>query len=62
MQVHHINRQVSESNRFLDEYADIFKKELGLLRDTEATITVEQSALPRFHKHRPIPFALNSRN
>ena len=36
MQVHHINRQVSESNRFLDEYADIFKKELGLLRDTDS--------------------------
>ena len=45
-------------NRFLDEYADIFKKELGLLRDIEATITVEQSGLPQFYKHRPIPFAL----
>ena len=50
-QVHHINHQVSEANGFLDEYADIFKKELGLLRDT---ITVEQSALPRLHKHQPI--------
>ena len=59
MQVHHINHQVSESNRFLAGY--IFKKELGLLRDIEATITVEQSALPRFHKHRPIPFALKDK-
>ena len=61
MQVHHINHQVSESDRFLDEYADIFKKELGLLRDIEANITVEQLALPQFHKHRPIPFALKDK-
>ena len=36
--------QVSECNSLLDEYADIFKKELGLLRDIEASITVEQIA------------------
>ena len=53
--------QVSESNSLLDEYADIFKKELGLLRDIEASITVEQMAVPQFHKHRPIPFALKDK-
>ena len=61
MQLHHIDHQLSDSNKFLNEYADIFKKELGLLRDIEATITVEQSAVPRFHKHRPIPFALKDK-
>ena len=60
-QLHHIDHQVSESDRFLNEYADLFRKDLGLLRDIEATITVEQSAVPRFHKHWPIPFALREK-
>ena len=47
--------------RFLNGYADIFKKELGLLQDIEATVTVEQSAVPRFHKHQPIPFSLKEK-
>ena len=34
---------------------------MGLLGNIEATITVEQSALPRLHKHRPIPFALKDK-
>ena len=53
LQMHNSNHQLSESYRFFNEYADIFKKELGLLQDY--SITVEQSTVPQFHKHRPIP-------
>ena len=49
MQLHHIDHQLSESDRVHDEYADIFKKESWLLHDIEATTTVEQSAAPQFH-------------
>ena len=61
MQLHHIDQQLSESSRFLNEYADIFKKELGLLRDIEATVSVEQGAISRFHKYQPVPFALREK-
>ena len=43
------------------EYANLFKKELGLLRGIEADVSVEQSATPRFHKCRPVPFALRDK-
>lgn len=43
------------------EYNDLFKKELGLLHDIEAEVSVEQTATPRFHKCRPVPFALRDK-
>ena len=38
--MHQVDQQSLESNSFLNEYAEIFK-ELGLLQDIEATITVQ---------------------
>ena len=61
IQMHQVDQQLSEPDSFLIEYADIFKRELGLLRDIEATVTVQQSAAPRFHKYRPVPFALKEK-
>ena len=34
---------------------------MGLLRDIEATVSVEQGAIPRFHKYRPVTFALRKK-
>ena len=61
IQMHQVDQQLSELDSFLIEYADIFKRELGLLRDIEATVTVQQSAAPRFHKYQPVPFALKEK-
>ena len=42
----------------MTEYKDLFKKELGSLSGIEAEVSVEQTATPRFHKSRSVPFAL----
>lgn len=51
----------SETNELLAEYSDVFSEELGLLRGFEATISVDESATPRFHKYRPVPFAIKGK-
>jgi len=42
-------------------FADVFKDKLGVLKGIKATIAVEESALPQFHKPRPVPFALEDK-
>ena len=39
----------------------MFKDELGILKGIEAVVTVQESASPRFHKPRPVPFALREK-
>ena len=40
------------------EYADIFADELGTITPAKAKLTVSPSAVPRFHRPRPVPYAL----
>ena len=42
----------------LEEFAEVFRDKLGVSKDIEATVTVHESATPRFHKARLVPFAL----
>ena len=56
-----MDRQSSEPDSFYIEYADIFIRELGLLWDIKATVTVQQSAEPRFHKYWPVPCAVKEK-
>ena len=51
---------VSEES-LLKDFADVFKEELGLLRGIEAKITVNPAAIPKFHRHRPVPFVLKEK-
>ena len=51
----------SETDELLTEYSDVFSEELGLLRGIEASISVDESATPRFHKFRPVPFAIKGK-
>ena len=44
-----------------NEYSEVFKDELGVLRDIEATITVEEQATPKFHRYRPVPFGVKEK-
>ena len=48
-------------NDLMEEFAEMFQDELGVLRGIEATVAVNESAIPRFHKARPVPFALKER-
>lgn len=53
---------VDESTRGLDElletHSEIFKDELGTMKEIKAKLSVREHATPRFHRPRPVPFAL----
>ena len=42
---------------FIGEFSEVFRYELGALKGIEATVTVKESTIPRFHKARPVLFA-----
>lgn len=41
-----------------DKYSEVFREELGTLKDIKASIIVKPDVPPEFCKHRPLPFAL----
>ena len=41
----------------LKKYAEVFKDEMGTLKDYKANLSLKDSAVPRFVKPRPVPFA-----
>ena len=45
----------------MEEFAEVFWDELGVLRGIEATVAVNESAIPRFHKARSVPFTLKEK-
>ena len=45
----------------LETYSEVFTDELGTVRGTTATIRVDPSATPRFHKARPLPYTLKAK-
>ena len=47
--------------RVLEENRDVFAEELGTIRPFLAKLAVLKDARPKFHRARPIPFALKSR-
>jgi len=47
--------------KILDVHKDIFGKGLGTLKGTEAKVYVDPSALPKFMKARPVPYALKTK-
>ena len=51
----------SETTNLFTEFTDVFKEELGLLKDIQASVKVDETAPPRFHKPRPVPFALRNK-
>ena len=59
-QVHHTSEDTM-ATEIMTEVADVFKDELGLLKGIQANVTVDEPASPRFHKPRPVPFALKEK-
>ena len=45
----------------LDGHSDVFKDELGCVKDVTATIVIDSEAQPRFCKPRTVPFALRGK-
>lgn len=51
----------SETDELLAEYSDILSENLGLLHGIKASSSVYESATPRFHKFRSIPFEIKEK-
>ena len=47
-----------DCQKLCDEFPDLFKPELGCLKDFELEVKFKTDAVPVFHKARPVPFAL----
>ena len=45
-------------DKLLDKHAALFQEELGLLKDVTVKLHVHPDSVPKFHKPRPVPFAL----
>ena len=50
-----------DCQKLCDEFPDLFKPELGCLKDFELEVKFKADAVPVFHKARPVPFALRER-
>ena len=50
--------QTVQSTKWLQEFPDVTKGGLGLLRGIKARVEVESNVRPKFCKSRPVPFAL----
>ena len=51
----------SECDKVIRSFSNVFKEELGLIRNTKATIHVDKEAQPKFFKARPLPYALKDK-
>uniref|UniRef100_A0A0L8H963 CCHC-type domain-containing protein n=1 Tax=Octopus bimaculoides TaxID=37653 RepID=A0A0L8H963_OCTBM len=47
-----------DCHKMCDEFPDLFKQELGCLKNFELEVKFKSDATPVFHKARPVPFAL----
>lgn len=47
-----------ELAEMMDKHKEIFAEELGTIRKFQAKLRVKDGATPRFHRPRPVPFAL----
>ena len=47
-------------NDLLAKYSEVFEKGLGTFKGQEVSIAVDPEATPRFHKARPLPYAMRN--
>ena len=59
--VNKLNDQPLQLESLLAEYSDLFKDELGTLKDSRAHIHLKEGAEPKFVKARPVPYALTAK-
>ena len=51
-------REKDALQQLLSAFADVFKEELGTITPGKAKLVVMASATPKFHRPRPVPYAL----
>ena len=50
----------TDFNNILSEYHDVFKDELGTLKNVQVTIPIDPSTKPKFYRAHPVPYALKT--
>ena len=50
--------QAPQLQELLAKYSEVFDKGLGTFKGEEISIAVDSDATPRFHKARPLPYAM----
>ena len=45
----------------ISEFGELFQSDIGTLRGYQANITLQKGAIPRFHRPRPVPYALQKK-
>ena len=58
--VHHL-RVSDKLKELLDKHSALFKKELGTLTGTKATLHIKEGSKPRFFKARNIPYVMKKK-
>lgn len=53
-----IKRLLQGVELILPKYSDLFKEELGTLKDVEIKLSIKKDAVPKFKRPRPVPYAL----
>ncbi len=53
-----IRKVTTPLEQLLQEYEEVFRKELGTVKDVEAKLEILPEASPRFHKPRSVPYAI----
>ncbi len=64
IKVHHqpmLPSSTSTLQKLLEKHKDVFKEEIGELKGITTKLKVKENATPKFHKARPVPYALRSR-
>lgn len=49
-------KQPVSIHEVLDKYSEVFKNELGTLKDIKASISAKPDVPPKFYKSHPLPF------
>ena len=57
-QISNVSTVDGQLGNLLDEFQDVFKDELGMVRSYQATLQLKEGAQPKFFKPRNIPFAV----
>ena len=55
---HQMSSSLTELSSLCTKYANVFKDELGTVSSHKATLQVQPEAISKFHKARPVPFAI----
>ena len=56
-----VNKLDEQMQSILEHHADVFRDELGLLRDVKVSLQISPDAQPSYHRPHPVPYALRSR-